>query len=121
MNNRDSIYFSLKEKVSNKVLSNIYKLSKNTIKEIEVYNHFNINVSYLSNSWWNKTHLLIYKYNELVNIIQISLIPIFNNTVNSQTSNSAFKFSNGATFPLIKPIKRLNQPYQNENCINQYD
>ena len=103
MNKRDMLYFRLKEKISNEVLSNLYKMTKNIIKNNNVAKHFNINVIYLTNQWWNKTHLYIYSYNELLNIIEIAMLPIFKPIAISDNI-PVFNFSNGATIPLFIQI-----------------
>lgn len=99
MNKRDNLYFRLKKNISNDVLLNIYKMSKNSMKNNNIAKHFNINVNYLSNQWWNRTHLFIYSYLELINIIEIAMLPIFK-PIAISNKVPVFNFSNGSTIPM---------------------
>jgi hypothetical protein len=94
MNKRDKLYFRLKENMSNIILSKLYKFSKNIMKNNEVAKHFNIHIDYLTNKWWNITHLLIYSYNNLISIIELALFVEFKPIAISNTIPT-FNFSNG--------------------------
>ena len=99
MNKRDKLYFRLKENISNDIISKLYKLCKNIMKNNDVAKHFNIHINYLTNKWWNMTHLLIYSHNNLSSIIELALFPTFK-PIDISNTIPTFNFSNGVNVPV---------------------
>ena len=99
MNYRDKLYFRLKEKIPNNVISVLHLYFTRLIRHEIMANHFNPNNT-LTNEWWNKTHFYIYHYKKIPIIIEHAL--------NNLDKYLIFRFNANAPAFIAKKIDEIN-------------